>query len=58
MKTFNIHECTGLEYRSPEVGCTKGVGELFCGEHRSEVLWVDSGEAPIPLFGVDIPSSS
>ena len=58
MKTFDVHECTGLEYRSLEVGCTKGVGELFHGEHQLEVLWVDLGEAPIPLFGVDIPSSS
>ena len=58
MKTFNVHECTGSEYRSLEVGCMKGVGELFCGEHWLKVLWVDSGEAPIPLFGVDIPLSS
>jgi len=36
----------------------KGIGELFSREHRLEVLWIDSGEAPIPLFGVDVPASS
>jgi len=36
----------------------KGIGELFSCEHQLEVLWIDSGEAPIPLFGVDIPASS
>jgi len=36
----------------------KGIGELFCHEHWLEVLWIDSGEAPISLFGVDIAVSS
>jgi len=36
----------------------KGIGELFNHEHQSEVLWINSGEAPIPLFGVDVPASS
>jgi len=36
----------------------KGIGELFSHEHQLEVLWIDSGEAPIPLFGVDVPASS
>ena len=27
-------------------------------EHQAKILWVDSGEALIPLFGVDVPSSS
>ena len=36
----------------------KRVGELFGCEHQTKILWVDSGEALIPLFGVDIPSSS
>jgi len=40
------------------VCCAKGISELFSREHWSEVLWVDSGEAPIPLFGVDVPASS
>ena len=36
----------------------KRVGELFRREHQVKILWVDSGEALIPLFGVDVPSSS
>jgi len=36
----------------------KGIGELFCREHQSEILWIDLGKAPIPLFGVDVPASS
>ena len=27
-------------------------------EHQAKILWVDSGKALIPLFGVDVPSSS
>jgi len=36
----------------------KGIGELFSHEHQLEVLWIDLGKAPIPLFGVDVPESS
>ena len=36
----------------------KRVGELFRREHQAKILWVDSGKALIPLFGVDVPSSS
>jgi len=31
--------------------------DISC-EHWLGVLWIDLGEAPIPLFGVDIPASS
>ena len=27
-------------------------------EHWPEILWINTGVATIPLFGVDIPSSS
>jgi len=27
-------------------------------EHRPKVLWINMGVATIPLFGVDVPSSS
>ena len=36
----------------------KGQCQLLRSEHRSVVLWVDSGIVAIPLFRVDIPSSS
>jgi len=36
----------------------KGVSQLFLSEHRPEILWIDTGVATIPLFGVDVPSSS
>ena len=36
----------------------KRVGELLRSEHRAKILWVDSGEALIPLLGVDVPLSS
>ena len=37
---------------------SKGNHKLFLGEHQPEVLRVDFGVASIPLFGVDVPSSS
>ena len=36
----------------------KGRCQLFGSEHRSVVLWVDSGIVAIPLFRVDVPLSS
>ena len=36
----------------------KRVGELLRSEHWVKILWVDSGEALIRLFGVDVPSFS
>ena len=58
METLAIHECTGSENRGLQIGCMKRVQELFSREHQSEVLWIHSGEALIPLFEVDVPSSS
>ena len=58
MKALDIHKCTGSENRGLQIGGVKRVQELFSREHWSEVLWIYSGEAPIPLFGVDVPSSS
>ena len=31
---------------------------MFLGEDRVKVLWVDMSVVLIPLFGVDVPSSS
>ena len=36
----------------------KGQCQLLGSEHRSVVLWVHSGVVAIPLFWVDVPSSS
>ena len=36
----------------------KGQCQLLGSEHGSVVLWVDSGVVAIPLFRVDVPSSS
>ena len=36
----------------------KRVRELFLSEHRPKILGVNPGVATIPLFGVDVPSSS
>ena len=58
MEMLDIHKCTGSENRGLQTGCMKQVQELFSCEHWSEVLWIHSGEAPMPLFGVDVPSSS
>ena len=37
---------------------SKGRCQLLRSEHRSVVLWVHSGIVAIPLFRVDVPSSS
>ena len=37
---------------------TKRSVELFGRENRAKVLRVDTGEALIPFFGVDVPASS
>jgi len=31
---------------------------LFLSEYWPEILWINTGIATIPLFGVDVPSSS
>jgi len=31
---------------------------LFLSEHWPEILWINTSVATIPLFGVDVPSSS
>jgi len=36
----------------------KRVRELFLSEHQPKILGVNLGIATIPLFGVDVPSSS
>ena len=41
-----------------EVCSSKGRCQLLGSEHRSVVLWVYSGVVAIPLFWVDVPSSS
>ena len=58
MKMLDVHKCTSSENRGLQIGCMKRVQELFSHEHQSEVLWIHSGKALIPLFGVDVPSSS
>jgi hypothetical protein len=41
-----------------QVGSSEGLFELFLCEHWSKVLGIRFGEAGIPLFGIDVPSSS
>jgi len=36
----------------------KGIRELFLSEYWPKVLGINPGVATIPLFGVDVPSSS
>ena len=36
----------------------KRVRELFLSEHWPKILRINLGVATIPLFGVDVPSSS
>jgi len=36
----------------------KRIRELFLSEHQPKILGINPGIATIPLFGVDIPSSS
>ena len=47
-----------MKGRSFEEGGSEQRGKLFLREDGSEVLWVDHGVATIPLFRIDVPSSS
>jgi len=47
-----------MERREKKDGSSYGGCKLFLGEDRLEVVRVDCGVASIPLFRIDIPSSS
>jgi len=58
VELFHIDEDGSVDCRSQENGCPKGGHELFLSEHGSEIVWVDPSVVPIPLFWVDVPTSS
>jgi hypothetical protein len=58
MELFYVHYGDGAESRGEEVGCPEGRRELFLREYRTEIVRIGSSVVPIPLFSVDVPSSS
>ena len=58
MDSVNVDHGAGPEYRTEETGCSQGSRELLHSENRAEVLRIDAGIVAIPLFGIDVPSSS
>ncbi len=58
MKLVNIHYSTSMEGRSFEERSAERRGELFLSEYRAEVVRIDCCILTIPLFWIDVPSSS
>ena len=58
MKLLNVHECASLQDRKLKVCGAKRSVELLSCENQGKVLRVDTGEALIPFFGIDVPVSS
>src|SRR5882724_3935683 len=41
-----------------DASCSEGRCQLLGSEYRVIVLWIDTGIVAIPLFKIDVPSSS
>ncbi len=58
MELINVHYSTGTEGRAFKESSTEGSGELFLSEYRAEIVRIDCCVLTIPLFWIDVPSSS
>ncbi len=58
MELINVHYSTGTEGRAFKESSMEGSGELFLGEYRTEIVRIDCCILTIPLFWIDVPSSS
>lgn len=58
MELFDVHDQTSAEDRKLEVSCAERGRKLFGSEDWSEVMQISLGVAGIPLFKVDVLSSS
>ena len=58
VELFDVHQGHGLEYQSKECCCSEGQCQLLISEDRMEIVRVNGGIVAIPLFWVDVPSSS
>lgn len=58
MKFVNIHYSASTEGRSFKESGAERHGELFLSEYRMEIVRIDCCVLTIPLFWIDVPSSS
>ena len=58
MEGFEVHDYGCLEYQRVEHGCLEGGCKLLVSEHWPKIVRVNSCITPLPLFRVDVPSSS
>src|ERR1700753_726712 len=58
MKLLNIHQLGCPKDGFAKIRSTQRCVELRLSEHRSEIMRIGKGVATIPLFRVDVPSSS
>jgi len=58
LKPFSIHDERSTEDWIDRVGSSEGRCQLLRSEYRAIILWIDTGIVAIPLFKIDVPSSS
>jgi hypothetical protein len=58
VKLIDVHNDGSSEDNILEEGSVERCGELIVGENRAKIMRVNAGESRIPLFRVDVPSSS
>ena len=58
MKLLNVHNDTSTKDRTFKESSEEGSGELFLSEDWEEIVWIKTGISSIPLFRIDVPSSS
>src|SRR5882672_3694282 len=58
MEPFSIHDERSTKGWDGQGSSLEGQCQFLRSEYWAEVLWIDTGIVAIPLFKIDIPSSS
>ena len=58
LELLDVYEDGGPKHWSFQVHCPKGHSELLISEYGPVVVWVNVSIVLIPLFWIDVPTSS
>ena len=58
VELVNVYDSTSMEYGTFKKSSAERSRELFLSKYRTEIMRVDLSVLTIPLFRVDVPSSS